>query len=258
MKVSRLLFSAAAVACLALPQTAGAATLGVAADTWVREDSSGSNRNGDAFMNARTDEDGTTNDLVFLRFDTSSLTGAAGSALNLTWYRSDGSTGKTLSLWGINDGSADDVAWDEAAITYDTAPAMAPDGMDVMTEVGLAHTDDDIHDLKSASLTLLVADQAYGPQVEGDLYSFSSAALDTFLNADTNGIVTFLITRNTNTSSNQARFTAKEATAFNSGASVPQGGAGAYLSGVTTGVPEPGSIALIGLAAAALVVRRRR
>ncbi|MBN1852212.1 MAG: PEP-CTERM sorting domain-containing protein [Pirellulales bacterium] len=58
-------------------------------------------------------------------------------------------------------------------------------------------------------------------------------------------------------SSNQARFTQKEATAYNSGAAVPIGGAGAYLDGVTV-IPEPASLTLIGLCALAVILRRLR
>ncbi len=252
------LLIAVGACCLCQLTSVTAGTLGVAADTWVREDSADGNRNGDAFMNARTDEDGDDNDVVFLRFDTNSLAApVSGGALDLTWYRSDSSTGKTLSLYGINDATAGDVVWDESLVTYNNAPGLLPDGLDVMTEVGLGHDDDDIHDLDISNLTLLVANQDYGPQVEGDLYSFSGAALDAFLNADTNGSVTFLITRNTDTSGNQARFITKEATAFNSGAAVPAGGAGARLTNVV--VPEPASFGLAGIAlAAAALLRRRR
>ena len=253
----RLWASCCSLVGLSVVNMAAADQLAVSADTWVREDSSASNRDGDGFMNARTDSDADDNDVVLLQFDVSSIAGpSAGVSLNLTWYRSDGSTGKNLSLYGINDLAADDSFWDETTVTYDSAPGLIPDGLDPPTEIGLGHDDDDVHDLDISNLTPLVLNQDYGPQVEGDLYTFSSAVLDTFLNADTNGLVTFLITRNTDPSSNQARFTQKEAAAFNSGALVPPGGAGAYLDNVT--VPEPGTAGMLFLAATMLIRPWRR
>jgi hypothetical protein len=250
--------TALAVACCCLTTTSFAGVIGVEADTWVREDSPTSNRNNDAFMNARTDSDGTTNDVMLLRFNLASKTGpTTASNLILTWQRSDGSTGKTLSLWGVNDGTADDTSWGETTVNYNNAPGMNADGVSTATEVTNGNTDADIHDLDAANLTLLVANLAYGPQVEGAAYAFASGALDSFLDADSNGIVTFLITRNSDPSSNQARFMTREATAFASGAAAPVGGAGAYLDGITT-IPEPASFGLLGLSALAMVLRRQR
>lgn len=242
------------LAVLGLTEAVVGQTLDVVADTWVREDNPTSNRNGNGFMNARTDQDGDDNDVILLRFDTASLTGVAASSLNLTWYRTDGAVDKTLSLWGINDGSPDDIAWDETTVTYNDAPGLLPDGLFAFEEFMMGNSDDDIHDLDSANLTNLVADQDYGPQIEGELYTFSGSAIDDFLNADTNGLVTFLITRNTDTSGNQARFIQKEATEFQSGATVPGGSAGAFIAFV----PEPraGVIALVA-SLLAISIRRR-
>jgi hypothetical protein len=181
---------------------------------------------------------------------------ASGVSLDLTWQRSDSTSSRTLSLWAINDGAADDVAWDETTVNYSNAPGMIPDGVTVANEITAGNTDIDIHDLDPAQVTALVLDQPYGPQVEAGAYSFSGAALDAALNADTNGIVTFLITRDTNTSGNQARFMTKEAATFSSGAAVPSGGAGARLTGVTT-IPEPAAAAAALIGAAAMLRRRR-
>jgi len=250
---SRSLLAAAMVG-VAAPSFA--ATIAVSADTWVREDNAGSNRNGDAFMNVRTASAG-SNDVVLLRFDLSTMGGpAAGVSLDLTWQRSDSTSTRTLSLWGINDAAADDVAWDETAVTYTNAPGLNSDGLTIATEITNGNTDLDIHDIDGSQVTSLIVNQAYGPQVEAATYSFTGAALDAFLNADTNGIVTFLITRDTNTSGNQARFMTKEAVTFAGGGAVPSGGAGARLTGIAA-VPEP-TTAVIALAGFAALLRRRR
>lgn len=247
MKSIKNLFVCVAVSSLAITSSP-AVDIGVSHDTWVREDSPDSNRNADGFINARTDIDADDNDVIFLRFPTAALSGDALSAtLTLYWQRDDGSTANTLSLWGLNDGTAGETLWDETTITYNTAVGLIPDGMDPTAETAAAHDANDVRDLDIANLTLLVDEQPYGPQVLNAPYSFSSAALATFINADSNGELTFLITRGTlGTSGNQARFWQKEA----------DGGIGAVL-GVTL-VPEPSALALFGLGGLAYAFRRRR
>lgn len=232
-------------ATLALFQPAIAGSIDVTHDTWVREDNADSNRNGNDQMNARTDLDGDDNDVILLRFPTTDLpSGASGVLLNLYWQRSDSSSSNTLKLYGLNESDPDETTWDETTVTYNNAPGLIPDGVDPATELGNGNSFDDIQDLDVSNLTLLVADQPYGPQVTNEEYSFSSAALDAFLNADTNGEVTFLILRsNESDSGNQARFWPKES------------GPGATLSYI----PEPSTVALMGLMTLALgAVARRR
>ncbi|MEQ8848682.1 DNRLRE domain-containing protein [Botrimarina sp.] len=234
----------ACVASLACLQgMALAETIGVADDTWVREDNADSNRNGNDEMNARTDLDGDDNDVILLRFPTAGLpAGVSDVSLNLFWQRNDSSTANELKLYGLNESDPDETLWDEETVTYNNAPGLIPDGVDPTAELGGGASFDEIQDLDVANLTLLVASQPYGPQEINEPYSFSSAALDAFLNADTNGEVTFLILRaNESTSGNQARFWPKES------------GPGATL----TFVPEPGTAGLVLLAGLAAVRRSR-
>ena len=236
-----------AAAMLASASATFAATIAASDDTWVREDNADSNRDGNDQMNARTDIDGDDNDVILLRFPTSALPGSvSGASVNLYWQRNDSGTGNTLSLYGLNESDPDETLWDETTVTYNNAPGLTPDGVDPTAETGLGNSDDDVRDLDTANLTLLVDQQPYGPQVLNDIYSFSSAALDAFLNSDTNDEVSFLIVRGTlATSSNQARFWPKEQ---NNGTTAP------FLEAI----PEPASFVLLGLSAMAIVCRRQR
>lgn len=234
----------AGLACLTLLQPSLAATVDATHDTWVREDSADSNRNGNDQMNARTDLDADDNDVILLRFPTTDIPdGVSGLSLNLYWQRSDSSSSNELKLYGLNETDTDETAWTESTVTYNNAPGLLPDGVDPATESGNGATFDEIQDLDVANLTLLVPGQGYGPQVLDEEYSFSSAALDAFVNADTNGEVTFLILRaNESTSGNQARFWPKES------------GTAPNLSFV----PEPSSVALLGLLTLVAGVAARR
>lgn len=207
-----------------------AAEIPVADDAWVREDSAYSNREADGYLNARTDADADDNDIILLRFKLADPAPGTGAVLRLTWHRNQDSSGKTLSLYGLNDGAPGETAWREAAVTYRTAPGLAPDGLTPAAEIADGKDPLAVRDLEPDVLTLLVADQPYGPQVEGKHYHLLGPDLDRFLQADTNGDVTFLLVRNVDPSANQARFCQKECTAFESGAPVPEGGAGAVLA----------------------------
>lgn len=240
---SGLLASAAIAVLVAAAPLASAITIDVTHDTWVREDNPDSNRNGNDQINARTDNDGDDNDVILLRFPTTAFpAGVSGVDLTLFWQRSDSSSSNTLDLYGLNESDPDETLWDETTVTYNNAPGLLPDGDDPTAETGLGNSYDDIRDLDTANLTLLVDDQPYGPQVQNAPYTFSSAALDAFINADTNGEVSFLIVRsNEGGSGNQARFWPRES------------GPGATLSAV----PEPSSLLmLLGVAAVPAVWRR--
>lgn len=242
----RIFSSLLAVACAAViagpAADAYAASIGASDDTWVREDNPDSNRNGNDQVNARTDLDGDDNDVILLKFPTTGLPGGvSGLSLDLFWQRSDGGTGNTLSLYGVNESDPDEASWTEGDVTYNNAPGLIPDGVDPTAELAAMNSFDDIRDLDTANLTLLVDGQDYGPQVINEKYSFSSAALDAFVNGDTNGQVSFLILRgNESTSGNQARFWPKES------------GPGPVLSYV----PEPSALGLVLIAGLAAMRRR--
>lgn len=137
---------------------------------------------------------------TYLRFDLTQFTSfthaAGGSSLTLTydgnpapssvtWNYTD--TTFSYELFGLNNGTAGDASggWTESGITgitWNNAPGnTTTDGTTFSSSVAT--------DLGSATI-------AIEPSA-GTTLTFSSAALTNFLNADTNGLVTLMVVRNT-------------------------------------------------------------
>ena len=76
--------------------------------------------------------------------------------------------------------------------------------------------------------------------------TFSAAALDAFLNADSDGLVTFILTQNTGGPNNGHQWATKEHTTI------------AAPTLEFDVVPEPSTTALLGLGGFALIFRRRK
>ena len=138
-----------------------------------------------------------------LRFDLSewlpgSFSGTA--TLELTNYRTQGEP-HTAHVYGVADGAFGDALADvdEASVTWSTAPGLVPDA---------ALGDDE--DVAPASVFLGSFEDG---AVEGAIDRFSTPALLHFLNADTNGLVVFLLTTPTPGPNGQV-YTPKEATSF--------------------------------------------
>lgn len=117
----------------------------------------------------------------YLRFDISSLSQPAASAEFSLAINNLGSTPgeRVIVVWGLIDESLDN--WSEDTITWDNAP-----GNDVSSTWEFDAT-------KAVQLgTFTVSDDDYSA---GDIVTFSSPALTNFVNSDTNGYITIMLSR---------------------------------------------------------------
>jgi len=166
--------------------------------------------------------------LSFVRFDLGNI--IPGSVTNaemhlFTWRTQ---TTQQHRVWGLNDGVADGHStgdgltthqgenWlEDATFKWSTAPETFVDGSSVRNETFS----------NSTSLGDFTA-----PGSEGaDVTALSGANLIDFLNADTNGVVTFIIERIDPSGGNYVVYTTKETTTLGSGATVETGTMAPYL-----------------------------
>jgi hypothetical protein len=123
--------------------------------------------------------EGTRMKLGYVRFDISQLSDAqsVSLALNVVWFKGVSST---FHIYALVNESLDN--WDEMTISYNTAPGFVP------TTQGIPIGYYDI----TADL-VKVAETAYPDDFLGYIYSTPSAKMDSIINSDTNGLVTFAI-----------------------------------------------------------------
>jgi len=176
--------------------------------------------------------------LAYVRFDLSGYTPGSftTATLDLTSATTVGSLaiGKSFYVWGLRDSQNAD-GWVENTITYNNAPGL--DGV-VSGDGEVATLDVDTTNKADLLFTTNMV-------ASGNTLSLSNAALLNFLNADTDGKVTFIIGAPM-VSSNPAFFIASEEHAT--------------LAAPTlnfTAVPEPSAALLGGLGFLALLRRRR-
>lgn len=139
---------------------------------------------------------GTTIRKAYLRFDVNDCVPVSAATLRLI-SSSTGTGTHTFTVYGLTNGLAGDapVGWTEGGINWTNAPA---------NTTGNGFTAD------AVNLGSFTTD---GTTANGTPVNFSSAALNAFLNADTNGKVTLMIVRSASTGyTSNTRFHSKENT----------------------------------------------
>ena len=117
--------------------------------------------------------------LGYVRFDISQLNGVndVRLALNVVWFKGVSST---LHIYALVNESLDD--WDEMTTSYNTAPGFVPTTQGI--PIGYYDITEDL---------IKVAEMEYPDDSLGYIYSTPSAAMNDFINNDTNDLVTFAI-----------------------------------------------------------------
>jgi hypothetical protein len=210
---------------------------GSGADTYVANDSQrGPNSNfGTSGLNVRV-YNTVRIQVPYIKFDLSGATGdLTGATLQICLTGAN--RARTWTIYGLNDNATDD-AWGESTITYNNAPGMLAATLGTLS----------LDTTKLTQLgTLAVPASVTAP---GTLVTSATATLnlDSFLAADTNKLVTLVIVAG-NDSSGTWYIGNKESTTV--GVTAPT-----LLLPNATAVPEPATLAILGLGG--LLAARRR
>jgi len=174
---------------------------GNGADTYVRLGQPTTNFGGAGNVVVKDSGGGSTTRKGYIRFDLSSLGGVhTGSEIALTTsVNNQGGGGTTpqmftVNVFGLNDGNAGE-SWDEGTINFSNAPA---------NRSGNA----------IGGGALFLGQVTVPNNATPDTVSFSSPAVDAFLNQDTDGNVSFILTRDGGSGSHNLGFFSKESSSI--------------------------------------------
>ncbi|MDB5325672.1 MAG: hypothetical protein JWM57_1241 [Phycisphaerales bacterium] len=213
------------------------------ADTFVTRNSVASAAtDGNLAVVNRAATDNNADRVPFLRFDTSgALSGGplTVASLRLTLGANASPAGLVVQIYGIPDAALNE-NFDATTITFANSGYTTGSGSVIANDA----TDNSVLD---SSLTLLGTLAA--PTIN-TTYTFSSADLLTFLNADTNGIASFVLATTVITAGGTSTpvFASSDSVAFTAD----------QLPALIVDVPEPTAVAALGAIACGLTSRRKR
>ena len=213
---------------------------GNGADASVLGETSAGNTNygSDPLLNAQ-DFTAASSWLAFARFDVSGVSPGSFTSATLELTSADGghgAAGTTFEIHGLKDSENAD-GWGEGTITYNNAPGL--------TFVGIGSAD--VDPLKTDFLGTAVQ------TANGVTLNFSNANLLAFLNADTDGLVTFIFSDDGAGAPGALQWASKEHTLTAPTLTF-------QVASPSGDIPEPATMVLLSLAACGLggYVRRRR
>jgi len=150
-------------------------------DDVIENNANNNSGTGRTFLELRSrDVTSTTRHRVpFLRFDISVIpSGETVSGATLSWFHEAGGSGFDVDVFGVVDGVTGEGNWTASGLTYNSAPGFSTANY---PNPDRNHTAGETTFLGSVSVT------------GSGSHSLSSAGLRSFLNADTNGVATFIL-----------------------------------------------------------------
>ncbi len=185
--INKLVYSLIAASLILFTHLTGAVVIttadGNGADAHVVSNTPNDNFGDVEFVAVKNDSGNNIDRKGYFRFDLSNLGTVSDGSLNLVYVNQTGASAipSTYNIYGLIDGDTGEL-WDESGITWNNAPAN-------ITGSGNAFDNARATLLGMFSINVTTA-------VFGDVITITTPEISSFLQADTNQMVTFMVSRN--------------------------------------------------------------